>query len=565
MKLNSYFSILLVFIISPICAQYNIPDGYYIFPIRPGETNYLSGTMGELRPAHFHGGIDIKTSGTEGLNVYAVADGYISRVKVVERGFGNAVYVKHPNGTTSVYAHLSSFSENLNAYVLKNQYKNQSFTVDLYPSPGEFRVKQGEVIAYSGNSGSSFGPHLHFELRDKNHDVIDPAKMRFKELVDNLPPRIRSIAFVTKSSDAAINGQIGRFEFDVVNVGGNYILKEPVHLSGPIGIELYAEDRMNGTRNRYGIPDVEMHIDGEVRFKQELRKFSFRTTRDIMIHTNYQSAYYTRRRFNKLYIDDGNRLDFYLVKKGVFNYSDTTAHQIFIKLTDAFGNSTTFKTQVNKKPIRHQRVDYNSWYVNENIMAVTALDNNAIPEIYANNLKYSLQAKTREQNYVGFFWDLRNGLVDSIDFCNEVIKTNYIHTIYPNQESNFFNHTINAFFPKTALYDTMYLKYHYNYDTINDRELFTFQNGSDPVKKNIYLTLKPNKRYNTEYARVYRVNGSGRQSFVGGDWHRGQLSFKTRELTNFTIAYDSIPPTVKPQIIFQITSWYSLSTMMNQE
>ena len=125
-------------------------ENYYQFPIRTGSQNFLSGTMGELRSSHFHAGIDIKTQGTQGLEVYAAADGYVSRIKVATGGYGNALYLLHPNGTTSVYAHLKNYNQSIADHVRKAQYQNKSFEVELYPDKSQFPVKKGQVIGYSG-------------------------------------------------------------------------------------------------------------------------------------------------------------------------------------------------------------------------------------------------------------------------------------------------------------------------------------------------------------------------------------------------------------------------------
>ena len=151
-------------------------DNYYLFPIRPGEQNYLAGTMGELRSSHFHAGIDIKTGGQSGWPVYAAADGYINRIRISNGGYGHALYIAHTNGTSTVYGHLSKFNDDIAAYVLDEQYEQQSFTLQLFPNKEQFKVKKGDIIAYSGNTGSSTGPHLHFEIWHNNL-IIDPRNL----------------------------------------------------------------------------------------------------------------------------------------------------------------------------------------------------------------------------------------------------------------------------------------------------------------------------------------------------------------------------------------------------
>jgi len=223
LRLSRLLLLPLLFITVSTFAQYSkIEKGYYQFPIQPERTNYLAGNMGELRASHFHAGLDIKTNGVEGLNVYAAAEGYVSRIAVSTGGYGNAVYVVHPNGTTTVYAHLQRFNKELAKYVLESQYKQKSFTVNLFPDRGRFKLKKGEVLGYSGNSGSSTGPHLHFEIRDANQEVLDPLRIGFTEIKDKIAPIAERIALKTMNINSRVNGQFGRFEFNLEKRGNEY-------------------------------------------------------------------------------------------------------------------------------------------------------------------------------------------------------------------------------------------------------------------------------------------------------------------------------------------------------
>ncbi len=552
MKLNKTLTLIFIAVINLAFAQYEVPPGYYMFPIRPGDVNFISGSMGELRSTHFHGGLDIKTSGITGLKVFAAADGYVSRIKITLGGYGNALYIKHLNGTTTVYAHLKEFSEPIQKFVLEQQYKNESFTVDLYPGKHEFPVKKGDVIALSGNSGSSRGPHLHFEIRDKNHHVMDPQRFLFQELKDNISPVLDKVAFVSKSPTAKINGMVGRFEFDVKNVGGNYIIQEPVHLSGRIGVEIYAWDKANGTRNRYGIPDLVLKVNGQPIFQQEIRKIPYPKMRDILVHTNYQVQASGGKRFNKLYVDDGNSLDFYsTTNNGYFNFKDSTRYTISIEMMDPCGNVSWFKTSVNDKPAKIKPGQENNWRLHENTVVVTVRDTSRTLDFYANNLKYTLTPDYIQRGNSTFVWDLRNGLIDSVDLCDHMAVPNFVQTVYPNQETSFYNHTVNVYFPGNALFDTLYLRYQYKFDSSSSREHFVFENGIDPLRRNVQVTLKPRLSNNTTYDRVYAVGNKG-LSFVGGEWSpNNEISFRTRDLIEYTIATDSVPPVITPKKMTQ--------------
>src|SRR6478609_1459816 len=145
-----------------------------MFPIKPGKQNFLTGNMGELRPGHFHAGLDIKTDGREGLPVYAAAKGYVFRAVIGERGYGKVLFMKHPNGQITVYAHNKQFEPKLDSVMRSIQYQKQSFQVDVDFKKDEITYKKGDIVAYSGNSGSSGGPHLHFEIRDSVGNYLNP-------------------------------------------------------------------------------------------------------------------------------------------------------------------------------------------------------------------------------------------------------------------------------------------------------------------------------------------------------------------------------------------------------
>ena len=155
-------------------TQLDYPKGYFLFPINPNQQNYLAGGMGDLRSDHFHAGIDIKTQGREGLPVYATGDGYISEVRVQTSGYGNVIFITHPNGFISVYGHLKTFAEPLASYVRKKRLETQTFEIKLTLQPNDFEVARGQIIGLSGNSGGSGGPHLHFEVI-KNDRSVNPS------------------------------------------------------------------------------------------------------------------------------------------------------------------------------------------------------------------------------------------------------------------------------------------------------------------------------------------------------------------------------------------------------
>ena len=166
---------------------------------------YLSGNFSELRSNHFHTGIDIKTQSVEGKAVYAVEDGYVARIKISTSGYGKAIYIRHPNGYTSVYGHLQKGNPEIEKYIQINQYKKETYTIELFPGKDELLVKKGDMIARSGNSGSSGGPHLHFEIREtRSEEPVNPLLYGFN-ITDNIRPIIKGIRIYPLSKNSYVN------------------------------------------------------------------------------------------------------------------------------------------------------------------------------------------------------------------------------------------------------------------------------------------------------------------------------------------------------------------------
>ncbi|MEI6750053.1 MAG: M23 family metallopeptidase, partial [Bacteroidota bacterium] len=196
----------------PLTAQKILPKDYFISPL--DTLLQVTGTFGELRLNHFHSGVDFRTHEREGLPVHAVADGKVVRIKVSPFGFGRALYIDHPNGYTTVYGHLQKFSPELERYVRKEQFRQQSFDVDVFPTSA-IKVKQGDTIAFSGNSGGSFGPHLHFEIRNtKSERPINPLFFGLP-VTDTVPPFINLFQALPVGKSSSVNDSIVPVTFAV--------------------------------------------------------------------------------------------------------------------------------------------------------------------------------------------------------------------------------------------------------------------------------------------------------------------------------------------------------------
>ena len=306
--------------------------------------------MGELRSSHFHGGLDIKTGGAIGLPVHATSDGYISRIQVSSGGYGHVLYLTHDDGNISVYGHLNLFEKGLEDYLRYKQYENETYEIRIFPTEDLFRFRRGDVIAYSGNTGSSSGPHLHFEIRDAGHRFLNPMNFGFTEVKDDIGPIFKSIAFVTRDQDARVNGAFGRFEFEVIKVNGKYTTRKPIKLEGNIGVEAYCYDNQNGTYSRNGIPEIAFLVNQDTIFHQLKDRMSFGKNRNILVHYDYSTYLKRRRKFTKLYLEDGNELDIYPITEKQY-YFDQTERDLTIYLRDDLHNLSIFETRINNRKI----------------------------------------------------------------------------------------------------------------------------------------------------------------------------------------------------------------------
>lgn len=308
---------------------------------------YLSGNFAEMRRNHFHTGIDIKTQGVTGQNVLAAEDGVVSRINISPWGYGNALYIDHPNGYTTVYGHLKSLAPKIKKVAMARQYAEESFAVDFSPEE-EIRVKKGELIALSGNTGGSGGPHLHFEIRRTTTEhPLNPLLYDF-DIKDNIAPRIRGLRFHPLGDTTLINKKHAAQSYVVLGSNGKYHMKssQPVEVYGSFGLSLHALDFLNGYPNKCGIYRLELTVDGELICAQEFDSLSFATVRNINSYNDHIVFKNNNWHYHKSYVEPGNRLNIYRPfpeNRGLMNFKTDAIHEGVYKATDAYGNVSTLK------------------------------------------------------------------------------------------------------------------------------------------------------------------------------------------------------------------------------
>ncbi|REE81875.1 peptidase M23-like protein [Lutibacter oceani] len=320
-------------------SNYLYPANYFNNPLEI--PLFLSGTFGELRSNHFHSGLDIKTEGREGLNVVTAAAGYVSRIKISHWGYGKAIYITHPNGYTSVYAHLKKFNKKIEAYVKKQQYAKESFEIQLFPSASTLPISENEIIALSGNTGGSGGPHLHFEIRDtKTEKPINPMLFGVN-INDSKKPKINTLIGYSLSEDAHINKISKPTQISLVQLKNGDLISKNIAAFGKISFGINAYDQLDGAYNKNGLYNLEMKVNGEKIHEFNATSFSFSESKYINLLIDYERFVNLKQRIQKCFIEPSNKLSLYKKSNnnGYINVEDGLNYNVEIIAKDFKGNS----------------------------------------------------------------------------------------------------------------------------------------------------------------------------------------------------------------------------------
>ena len=340
----------LVVLLSTLAILFFNSNVYAEEPIAPMDIPLLlSGNFGELRNNHFHSGLDFKTQGRTGIPIKAVKSGFISRISVSPYGYGRATYIDHPDGTTSVYGHLDKFAPKFESVVRDSQYRKESFTVNLYFAKDVFPVHQGELIAYSGNTGGSGGPHLHFEFRETaSEKPIDPLPFFKDKIKDTRAPDIQGIMLFPQKSKGVINGSTSNQSVALAkDKSGKPILNKPITAWGDIGIGIKSYDRMNETSNIYGVNEIILKVDGTEIYHSVMNRFSFDDTRCLNSFIDWISWKDDKSFYMKSFIEPGNYLEiFHSPFNGIISVFEERKYQVEYILKDVYGNTSTLSFNI---------------------------------------------------------------------------------------------------------------------------------------------------------------------------------------------------------------------------
>ena len=450
----------------------------------------LSAGFGELRADHYHSGVDIKTEGVTGKEVVAAADGYVYYILVSPGGFGKAIFLRHPSGYSTLYGHLERYSPEIEDYVKSQQYQNKSYAVAITPPKERFPVKQGQIIGYSGNTGSSSGPHLHFEVRKSDSEKpVNPLLFNFG-IEDNLKPVIERLAIYPGSINTTINGRGGILYFDLTGTDGKYSLSNDTELriNGPAGFGISSHDYMNNTTFRFGINSIELQIDSMTWFLYEINEFSFSETRYINAHIDYEASQRNNIEIERTFVLPNDKLSLYkgFMNNGLFDFNDNKSHSVKIIVKDGSNNKSV-------------------------------LSFNVMP---------AAPPKTSKN---------RQPMDSSI-------------RVMPFGKSNLFvSDGVRVNIPSGALYDTLYFRY--SKSDQNGKflsHIYSIHNRFTPLQKAYNLSIKPDSIPPGKSSKllIVQIDEKMNLAAVGGTFSNGFINADVLSFGNFAVTIDTVAPLI---------------------
>lgn len=311
----------------------------------------LAGTFGELRSNHFHAGIDIKTQQRQGLPVYSIADGTVSRIKISHWGYGKALYIAHPNGYTSVYAHLQKFSPEIEEFIKKEQYRKKSYQVEVYPDFGEIKVFRDSLIAYTGNTGGSSGPHLHFEIRNSVNEKPTNPLLYGLEVRDATNPTLVSLHAYPLSANSTVNQSNEPIQINFSKQQDGSYLADKVAALGTIGFGINTFDRQDLAANKNGVYAIKQTVNGKLYTEFDFESFSFSESRYINTLIDYPYFGKYHQRIQRCFKSPGNKLSIYntLYNDGKIQVREGLSYKVDITISDLEGNETKLLIPVEGK------------------------------------------------------------------------------------------------------------------------------------------------------------------------------------------------------------------------
>ncbi|MFC2110342.1 M23 family metallopeptidase [Bacteroidota bacterium] len=529
MKKTILVLFLTFFSIQLVLPQKEYPKNYFTQPLKT--PMILAGTFGELRTEHFHSGIDFKTLRKEGLNVHTAAEGYVSRIKISLWGYGKALYITHPNGYTTVYAHLKKFNKKIESFVKKQQYRKESFDIQLFPSKDQLKVTKNEIIAFSGNTGSSSAPHLHFEIRDtKSEKIINP--MHFGLIPkDTKPPIISKLRAYSFNDSSHVNLSNIPLPIQFKRADSKTYIAEPITAYGKIGFSVNTFDRQDGATNKNGVYKIEMTSNKKKIYEHKLETFSFAESKLLNLLIDYPFYFKTKRKFQKTYLHPRNKLSIYknIEDNGYITVKDGMNYQIDIKISDFVGNNSHITIPikgVKKKATIFNKKQKTPYYIdryknNKFKLNGVALDFPKYTFYDSFYLNFKVENNMASIHKPSLPIDKSYSLSFNVSHLNDSIKEKtYIANVVNKKYFNFMS---------TQKLDTIFKT---TTKTLGD---FTLHQDFDPptiYKPNFYEGQNLSKyRYLTIYTKDKLSGLKSYRAEIDGKWILMEYNIKTYKLT----------------------------------
>ncbi|MEM6766651.1 MAG: M23 family metallopeptidase [Bacteroidota bacterium] len=563
--LNNSPSFFLLGVILLGLVSFQVAERPYRFPLDIHRS--LSGTFGELRSSHFHTGLDIKVGGRVGDPVYAIADGYVYRLNASPNGYGNALYLKHPDGNFSVYGHLYKFADTLQAYMRDIQYHFEKYPQEVYPEKEVFPVKRGQIIGYAGNSGRSFGPHLHFEIRDSLENILDPLPYYPGEIKDNIPPILRTVGFEPLSSSSRVRGEFRKLTLTPAGSSGNYAISPIINIEGPVGIEYHGHDKKDAAYNHCGINFAQLYLDDSLIYDLRIDTFSFDDRR--YIHQHIDESYYQAfdKRLQKAYIDEGN--EFVAIhehkNRGIISLDDNKIHTYTLKLRDGAQNETILTGRIRQTAtasslptsLPTKRKASITYEVKRNVLKLTATNPS---QSYLEGLSTSLINGNTQSwfpaymkgNRLVYLWPLSQGdYPTQVAFPdgNEALLFHFSDDIHPEVNNFVRKGDVHLFFPQKSVFSCTSIDIEVLPATpVSMGPVYQIGRKGVPLFRQYTMSLPIQKGMDSEKLLIAEWDEEekewyGMESSTGEE---NNLIATTRSMGRFTIMKDDQPPRLIP-------------------
>ncbi|NOU16885.1 MAG: M23 family metallopeptidase [Bacteroidales bacterium] len=450
----------------------------------------ITGSFGEIRTDHFHSGVDLRTDNKIGKELRATNNGFISRINISPVGFGKAVFVDHPNGLTTVYAHLDRYSDQINNYAKKIQYQLKLFKIDAFPKPTDIPIKKGDLLGYSGNSGSSGGPHLHYEVRTSTDQrPINPIP-NFLNVIDSISPIIKSLHIYRLDSSSYANGYSRKIDIIVFKNRNEYLINSKINASGKIGIGIDAMDRINSLSTQCGFKSIKLTVNNSIIYNLTLDKFSFAESRYVNSIIDYATRITSGKEIVRLFVDPCNFFSglHNIYNKGIITVKPDSIYKIVIQVADASNNTSKLSFTIN------------------------GINPPAKPE--TTGIKKG------------------NTLLLSCMMDNTIINDTFVLQI-----------------PKYSFYNNLYFTHQcfespkYTYSS-----LIRLQNIRTPLHQKIKLEIKSKNIPAKYHSKALFATFDASQKIVSadGEWKNGSVSGTINKLGDYFITLDTIAPEILP-------------------